>query len=215
MNKYLREPVNGITHMIGAVFSVFALIAMIIKVKTNNSDPIVYLSVLLFGIGMILLYSASATYHSIISNEKVIKILKKLDHSMIFILIAGSYAPFCLVALRNTIGYTLFSVVAICSLVGIAFKIAWVTCPRWLSSTIYIIMGWIIIFAIYPISQSLHLAGLILLILGGVLYTVGGVIYALKKDKFKIGVFGTHEIFHIFIMLGTLCHFIVVFNYVI
>ena len=166
MNKYLREPVNGITHMIGAVFSVFALIAMIIKVKTNNSDPIVYLSVLLFGIGMILLYSASATYHSIISNEKVIKILKKLDHSMIFILIAGSYAPICLVALRNTIGYTLFSVVAICSLVGIAFKIAWVTCPRWLSSTIYIIMGWIIIFAIYPISQSLQLAGLILLILG-------------------------------------------------
>ncbi|MCI7442949.1 MAG: hemolysin III family protein, partial [Clostridium sp.] len=140
--------------------------------------------------------------------------LKKLDHSMIFILILGSYAPFCLIALHNSIGYALFAAVAISSVIGIIFKLLWVTCPRWLSSVIYIAVGWFAAFAVYPLSQVLAKPSLILLVLGGVLYSIGGIIYALKKDAIKIGVFGSHEIFHIFIMLGTLCHFISVFVYV-
>lgn len=214
MEKHLREPVNGITHLIGAILSLIGLIAMIIKVTLSNGTPIAYLSIFAFGVGSILLYSASATYHSVISTNKVIMALKRVDHSMIFLLIAGSYAPFCLLALHNTAGYVLFSAVAIASLIGIAFKIAWVTCPRWLSSVIYIGIGWFAVFAIYPISQVLAGPGVFFLILGGLMYTAGGVIYALKKDKIKIGVFGSHEIFHIFIMFGTLCHFIAVFQYI-
>lgn len=213
--KHLREPVNGITHLIGALLSITALIAMLIKITlTNNTATSTYFSVIAFGVGMILLYSASATYHSVISTDKVIKALKKVDHTMIFILIMGSYAPFCLIALHNTAGFILFTAVASACTLGIIFKLCWVTCPRWLSSVIYIAVGWFALFAIYPISKVLPTIGVVLLLLGGILYSIGGVIYALKKDAFKIGAFGTHEIFHIFIMLGTLCHFIAVYSYI-
>lgn len=214
MGKYLREPINGITHLVGAVLSLFAFIAMIIKVIMIEGTFIDYFSISLFGAGMILLYSASATYHSVISTPSVIKALKRLDHSMIFILITGSYAPLCLIALSNSAGYTLFTAVAIAAVIGIIFKICWITCPKWVSSAIYIGIGWFAIFAIYPLSKVLSTPGLVLLILGGVMYTVGGVIYALKSPKIRIGAFGGHEIFHIFIMLGTLCHFLCIFNYV-
>lgn len=214
MTKYFREPINGITHLTGAVLSLFALIALISKVALINGTLIDYISIIGFGLSMILLYSASATYHSVISNDHVIKILKKIDHSMIFVLIAGSYAPLCLIALKNSIGQTLFTAVAVAGIIGIAFKIAWVTCPKWISSTIYIGIGWFAIFAIYPLSQVLAPLGIFFLVLGGVMYTVGGIIYALKSEKIRIGSFGGHEIFHIFIMLGTLCHFICIFNYV-
>ena len=215
MRKYLREPVNGLTHFIGAVLSIFALVTMLIKSYAKGTSTTTFLSVLFFGVSMILLYSASATYHSVIANDKVIKILKRLDHSMIFILIAGSYAPFCLVALHGKVGFNLFLAVTICAVIGIIFKIFWITCPRWLSSTMYIGIGWFAIFAIYPMAKVLSIAGLAWLLVGGLMYTIGGVIYALKKDKIKIGLFGTHEIFHLFIMAGTLCHFICVFFYII
>lgn len=211
----LREPINGITHLIGAILSLLALIAMLLKISSSNSsNSYTYFAVIAFGVGMLLLYSASATYHSVISTDNVIRKLKKLDHTMIFILIMGSYAPFCLISLHNTTGYILFTAVASACTLGIIFKLCWVTCPRWLSSTIYIAVGWFAVFAIYPISKVLSFTGVFLLLLGGIFYTIGGVIYALKKDKIKIGAFGSHEIFHIFIMLGTLCHFIAVYSYI-
>ena len=215
MEKYLREPINGLTHFVGAVLSLFALIAMLVKAYLTGSSAITFGSVLFFGVSMILLYSASATYHSVKASDKIIKILKRVDHSMIFILIAGSYAPFCLVALSGKIGMNLFLAVTICAVVGIGFKLCWVTCPRWLSSTMYIGIGWFAIVAIYPMSQVLAVSGLVWLVLGGLMYTIGGVIYALKTEKIKIWLFGRHEIFHVFIMLGTLCHFICVFAYII
>lgn len=214
MSKYFREPINSLTHLTGAILSLIGLIALLIKVFSLNGTLIDYIAISSFGLSMILLYSASATYHSVISTDSIIKKLKKVDHSMIFVLIAGSYAPLCLIALQNSIGHTLFAAVLICGLVGIVFKLCWVTCPRWISSTIYIGIGWFAVFAIYPLTKVLASTGIFLLILGGILYTIGGVIYALKKDKIKIGLFGTHEIFHIFIMLGTLCHYLCVFFYV-
>lgn len=214
MERYLREPINGLTHLIGAILSLFALIAMLFKVYATGSSTITLVSVIFFGVSMILLYSASATYHSVIADTKVIKSLKRLDHSMIFVLITGSYAPFCLVALEGKIGMELFSAVTICAVLGIIFKICWVTCPKWISSVMYIGLGWFAIFAIYPMSQVLALTGLSWLVLGGIMYTIGGIIYALKSEKIRIGAFGGHEIFHIFIMLGSLCHFICVFSYI-
>ena len=201
MEKHLREPINGLTHMIGAILSIFALAAMIVKACINGESKIVIGSVIFFGVSMILLYSASAIYHSVMANDKIIKAFKRLDHSMIFVLIAGSYAPICLVALQGKIGMKLFFAVTICAVLGVIFKLCWVTCPKWVSSVMYIGIGWFAIFAIYPMSQVLELPGLILLILGGVMYTIGGVIYAMKSKKIRIGKFGNHEIFHIFIML--------------
>lgn len=215
MEKHLREPVNSITHMIGAILSVIALIAMVVKVRMSQESSIALFSVIFFGISMILLYSASATYHSVVVTDRVIKAFKRLDHSMIFVLIAGSYAPFCLITLHGIVGMRLFLAVTICAILGIVFKLCWVTCPRWVSSVMYIGIGWFAIFAIYPMSKVLSGMALFLLVLGGVLYTIGGVIYALKKVNIKIGKFGNHEIFHLFTMAGTLCHFICIFLYVI
>ncbi|MGV3025304.1 PAQR family membrane homeostasis protein TrhA [Clostridium thermobutyricum] len=213
MEKYLREPVNGLTHLTGAILSFIGLIALLTKAFLTDGSAIEVFSVFLFGVSMILLYSASATYHSVISSKEVLYKLKKLDHSMIFVLIAGSYAPFCLIALNNNTGFLLFGAVLISGLLGIIFKLFWVTCPKWISSVMYIAIGWFAVFAIYPLSQVLHENAFFLLVLGGILYTIGGVIYAFKDDRIKIGVFGTHEIFHIFIMLGSLSHFIAVFAY--
>lgn len=214
MAKYIREPINGLTHLIGAILSSIGLILMLIKVSSNNGTLIQYVVAILFGVSMILLYSASASYHSVISTDKVIKTLKRLDHSMIFVLITGSYAPPCLLALHNKTGYILFGIVAATGILGIVFKMIWINCPKWVSSVMYITIGWFAIFAIYPLSKALTPIAIFLLILGGVLYTIGGVIYAIKSDKIKIGVFGGHEIFHVFIMLGSLCHFICFFKYI-
>ena len=213
LEKYLREPINSITHWIGAILSLFALIAMLVKGILNNSSTITIASVIIFGISLILLYSVSATYHGVITSDKIIYRLRKLDHSMIFILIAGSYAPFCLISLGGSKGAVFFSIIASIAIAGILFRMLWFNCPRWLQTALYIGLGWAAIFMIKPLSQVLSPISLFLLVFGGVLYTVGGVIYGLKPKKLQFGKFGFHEIFHIFIILGSLCHFICVFIY--
>lgn len=215
MNSYIREPINGLTHLAGAVLSFVALIAMVIKASITTSSPLSITAVIIFGISMILLYAASATYHMVIARDKVIDFLRRLDHSMIFILIAGTYTPFCLISLKGVTGWLLFSLVTGIAVLGVVFKLVWFHCPRWLSTSLYIGMGWLMIFFAAPLSDSLHSGGLFFLILGGILYTIGGVIYGAKPKFLKMKYWGYHEIFHIFILLGTLAHFLSVFLYVI
>lgn len=215
MYKKLREPINSITHFSGAILSLIALLAMLIKGISNNASSIALLSVTIFGISLILLYAVSGTYHGVVATEKVVNILKKLDHSMIFILIAGSYAPFCLIALGGTLGITMFIVMISIAIVGIIFKLCWFSAPRWLQTSLYIAMGWSAIFVIEPLSKALPPLSLFLLVLGGVFYTIGGIIYGFKSPKIKLGRFQYHEVFHIFILLGSLTHFICVFTYLI
>lgn len=176
MNSFIREPINGLTHLAGAILSLFALVAMIVKVVIDNQTIIGLISVIIFGLSMILLYATSATYHMVISSDPVINFLQRLDHSMIFVLIAGSYTPFCLIALNGKSGWILFSIISIIAICGIVFKLAWFDCPRILSTSIYILMGWMAIFVFEPLLASLSIPGLTLLIMGGVLYTIGGVI---------------------------------------
>ncbi|VYU55167.1 hemolysin III family protein [Clostridium tertium] len=213
MEKYFREPVNSLTHLVGAILSLFALIAMLVKGVVNDASSVAIVSIVIFGISLILLYSVSATYHGVITSDKIISRLRKLDHSMIFILIAGSYAPFCLIALRGSKGTIFFATIASIAIAGILFRMLWFDCPRWLQTALYIGLGWAAIFMIKPLSAVLSPVSLFLLVLGGILYTVGGVIYGLKPKKLQLGKFGFHEIFHIFIILGSLCHFICVFIY--
>lgn len=214
MYNKLREPINSITHFAGAGLSILALIAMLVKVIINGGSSVAILSVTIFGISLILLYTISATYHGVISTEKVIFNLKRLDHSMIFILIAGSYAPFCLLAIGGSFGITMFTIMMSIAVFGIIFKLCWFDCPRWLQTSMYIAMGWSAVFMIKPLSAVLPLTSIFWLVLGGVLYTIGGIIYGAKPKKLKLGSFKFHEIFHIFILLGSLSHFICVFTYV-
>lgn len=215
MNSYIREPINGLTHLAGAILSFAGLLAMVIKTSLTTSSPLAITAVAIFGISLMLLYSASATYHMVIAKDKVIAFLRKLDHSMIYVLIAGSYTPFCLITLNGVTGWVLFSIVSAVALSGILFKMIWFSCPRWLSTALYIAMGWIIVFAFSPLSESLSSTGVMLLLLGGILYTVGGVIYAIKPKFLEFKHLGFHEIFHIFIMMGSMAHFLCVFMYVI
>ena len=212
MNNYLREPVNGFTHLAGAILSFAGLLALVIKTALQGHSTVALTAVIIFGISMILLYAASATYHLVVSSDKVISFLRRLDHSMIFLLIAGSYTPFCLIALEGTTGWVLFSIIITIAIVGISFKLIWFNCPRWLSTSIYVIMGWIAVFLMGPLKESLSSQGLSLLIIGGVFYTIGAIIYATKPKFLKSKYLGFHEIFHIVLMFGTLSHFLGVFQ---
>jgi len=215
LEKYIREPFNGLSHLFGAILGVFALIAMMIKGITLDASGLTITALVLFGVSMILLYASSATYHMVIAKDHVIHWLRRLDHSMIYLLIAGTYAPFCLIALKGTTGYTLFSVISIMAISGILFKMIWFNCPRWVSTALYVGMGWIIVFLASPLAGVLGTQGIFFLLLGGIFYTIGGVIYGVKPNIPFIKKLGFHEIFHIFILLGTISHFICVFVYVI
>lgn len=214
MQTYFREPFNAISHLVGAVLSIGALLAMVIKAVYENLPLLHIVSVAIFGASLICLYTASTIYHSFKGNPDTIAFLRKLDHSMIFLLIAGSYAPFCLIALDGTLGWIVFILVAVLGISGILFKMVWFHSPRWLSTVIYIIMGWIIVLAVGPLAENLSATGLSLLVGGGIIYTVGGIIYGLKPNFLSFKHAGFHEIFHIFILLGSLCHFLAVYFYV-
>jgi hemolysin III len=215
MNNYLREPINGFTHLAGAILSFIGLLALVIKTALQGPSAVALTAVIIFGISMILLYSASATYHLVVSSDKVISFLRKLDHSMIFVLIAGSYTPFCLIALEDFKGWILFTIIYAIAILGVLFKMLWFKCPRWVSTIIYIGMGWMAIFIIGPLCRVISSKGVFLLALGGIFYTIGGVIYGVKPKYLKFKHLGFHEIFHIFVLLGSLTHFLCVFNYVI
>ncbi len=215
MSTYVREPINGFTHLGGAILSFAGLLALVIKTTLNNPSTVDITAVIIFGVSLILLYAASATYHLVIASDKVIAFLRRIDHSMIFILIAGSYTPFCLIALQGPRGWILFSIIATIAVCGVLFKMIWFNCPRWISTCVYIGMGWIAIFIMKPLYNSISFGGMLLLVLGGVFYTIGAVIYGLKPKAIKFKNLGFHEIFHIFILLGSLCHFISVYKYVI
>ncbi len=215
MQITIREPGSAITHFIGMMLAVFATIPLLIKAGTTQGGKSLT-AMTIFMISMILLYTASTLYHSVNLQGRALRIFRKLDHMMIFVLIAGSYTPICLIVLGGKDGYTLLSVIWGIAIVGMLIKAFWITCPKWFSSIIYIAMGWVCVFVFRQLLQNLPLEAFFWLFGGGVIYTIGGVIYALKLPIFnaKHAGFGSHEIFHLFIMAGSVCHFIFMYNFV-
>ncbi len=211
----LREPISSITHLIGGGLSILALVLLIVKqVLAPSINYNLFVSTIIFGASMILLYFTSGIYHAISAKkEKLVLYMRKLDHSMIYVLIAGSYSPFCLYVLPRKTGIPVFVILWLIAIVGILMKILWINMPRILSSALYIGMGWVAIFVIKDLYINLVGPAFFLLVLGGLLYTIGGVIYAIKRPNVKNWNF--HDIFHIFIMLGSLAHFLLVFLFLI
>lgn len=209
----IKDPVSGFSHLAGAVMSVAAL-SVLVVLASMNATAWHIVSFSIYGSAMFLLYAASAAYHLIPLNEKGTRILKKLDHVMIFMMIAGTYTPFCLVPLRGGWGWSIFGIVWGFAVVGIFFKLFYIHAPRFLSTSIYLAMGWISIVAIYPIVKNVPAGGVVWLAAGGLLYSIGAVIYALKKPNPWPGVFGFHEIWHIFVLAGSFCHFMVMLLYI-
>jgi len=200
MNIYVKDPGSAFTHFIGMVMAVFASTPLLIK-AARQPDEIHMVALGIFITSMILLYGASTLYHTLNLSEKANRRLKKLDHMMIFVLIAGTYTPICLIALPQPLGTQLLSLVWGIAFLGIVVKLFWVTCPKWFSSVLYISMGWTCVLAFTQILNSLEAAAFGWLLAGGIIYTIGGIIYALKLPIFnaKHKYFGSHEIFHLFV----------------
>ena len=215
MQITLREPGSAITHYVGMLLAVFAAIPLLVKAGVTSGDRNMA-AMAVFMISMILLYGASAMYHSVNLSGSKLKIFRKIDHMMIFVLIAGTYTPVCLIILGGQIGYTLLAVVWGIAAAGILVKALWITCPKWFSSILYIAMGWVCVFVFGTLWRTLPLGGFLWLLAGGIIYTIGGIIYALKLPIFnsRHRSFGSHEIFHIFCMLGSFCHFVFMYLYV-
>lgn len=215
MQITIREPGSAITHFIAMMMAVFAAVPLLIKAGIRSGQENLLAMAIFMG-SMILLYGASATYHSVDLTGRSLRIFRKLDHMMIFVLIAGSYTPVCLIVLGGKLGYTLLALVWGIAAVGMLIKAFWITCPKWFSSIIYIAMGWVCVLVFGPLLNTLSTPAFLWLLAGGIIYTVGGVIYALKLPIFnsKHKSFGSHEVFHLFVMGGSICHFIFMYLYV-
>lgn len=215
MNITIREPGSAITHFIAMIMAIFAAVPLLVKAGLSSGGAN-FAAMTIFISSMILLYGASATYHSVNLSGKALQIFKKIDHMMIFVLIAGSYTPVCLIVLDGQLGYPLLTLVWGIALVGMTIKAFWVTCPKWFSSMIYIAMGWVCVLVFGQLWNTLPTAAFLWLLAGGIIYTIGGVIYALKLPLFNAAhkSFGSHEVFHLFVMGGSLCHFIFMYLYV-
>ena len=212
--KHIKDPGSAITHFIGMLMAIFAAVPLLIK-AASEPGRIYIISLAIYAASLILLYAASTTYHTFDISEKVNTVLKKIDHMMISVLIAGSYTPVCLIVLRGRTGLILLTIVWSIAIAGILIKAFWVYCPKWVSSVLYIGMGWTCVLAFTQILNNMSPAAFGWLLAGGIIYTVGGVIYALKLPIFdnRHKNFGSHEIFHLFVMGESACHFVVMYAF--
>lgn len=215
IEEHIKDPGSAITHFIGMLMAIFAAVPLLIK-AAHEPSRIYVISIAVYAASLILLYAASTTYHTFNRSEKINTILKKVDHMMISVLIAGSYTPICLLVLGGRTGLLLLGIVWGIAVIGILIKAFWVYCPKWISSVLYIGMGWTCVLAFTQILNSMSAAAFGWLLAGGIIYTVGGVIYALKLPIFnsRHKYFGSHEIFHLFVMGGSACHFVVMYAFV-
>ena len=215
IEEHIKDPGSAITHFIGMLMAIFAAVPLLIK-AAHEPSRIYVVSLAVYAASLILLYAASTTYHTFNRSEKINTLLKKVDHMMISVLIAGSYTPICLLVLGGRTGIFLLCIVWGIAIAGILIKAFWVYCPRWVSSVLYIGMGWTCVLAFTQILNSMSPAAFGWLLAGGIIYTVGGVIYALKLPIFnsRHKYFGSHEIFHLFVMGGSACHFVVMYVFV-
>ena len=213
MRIVVKDPVSGLTHCIGACLAIAGLVVLVTQAAMAGK-PWHIISFSIFGAGMVLLYTASTLYHWIPVEGKGRFWLRKIDHMMIFVLIAATYTPVCLVALRGPWGWGLFIAIWLFALVGITLKLCWLSEPRWVSTAFYVAMGWLALVGIWPLTQALQPGALLWLFAGGGFYTVGALTYALKcPDPWPLRV-GYHEIFHIFVMMGTFSHFWMMYRYI-
>lgn len=209
----VKDPWSALTHFIGFLYAIFFSFPLLIHAVKEGASIVALTSLSVFMMSMALLYGASTAYHTFLVEPKLQLRFKKLDHAMIFVLIAGSYTPICTCVLPKPSGMILLVVVWSIAILGILFKLCWVTCPRWISSVFYIAMGWSCIGVFPQLYQLLDTKSFLYLLGGGLIYTIGGCLYALKLKKLNelSPAFGNHEIFHVCVMLGSLCHYMTMY----
>ena len=211
MNITIREPGSALTHFIAMLLALCAAVPLLVRAAVHSGVKSLT-AMTVFMISMVLLYAAS---HSVNCSGRILRIFRKMDHMMIFVLIAGTYTPVCLLTLPKPSGLMLLAAVWGIALVGIFIKGFWITCPKWFSSVLYIAMGWSCLSVLGQLFSLLPLHAFLWLLAGGLIYTAGGIIYALRLPLFdaRHPMFGLHEIFHLFVMAGSLCHFVFMLCY--
>ena len=204
-----RPLLRGHFHLLATLAAIAGLVALVLLADSARA----YVGGAIFAASLILLYFTSGTYHAITWGRRMRSLMKRLDHAMIFVLIAGTYTPFCLIVLNDAWGIGMLSVIWGLAGAGAILKLAWPDAPRWLSVTLYASAGWLGVVAAVPLSQWFAVAPLVLLVLGGVLYTLGGVIYAARRPNPFPRVFGYHELFHLLVIAGSALHYSLVAIY--
>ena len=212
MFRRMREPINGLTHLGGAIAATIGLVVLLV---IGWSSTVKVISVLIYGLSLIGLFASSATYHLADVRPKIQEILRKVDHSAIYLLIAGTYTPFCINAFTGFWRWGLLTIIWSLAGIGILVKLFTVNAPRWISAGTYVLMGWLCIAAIGEMLVTLPTFALTWLVAGGVIYTLGALVYITKIMNFWPGKFGYHEVWHIFVLLGALAHFVAVVGVVV
>lgn len=202
-----EEIANSVTHGVGVAFSISATTLLIVFAALSG-DRWALASAIVFGLSLVLLYAGSTLYHSM-PFPKARHVFKIIDHCAIYVLIAGSYTPFTLVTLRESGGWWMFATVWAIAIAGVATEAFWTYRPKWLSVVVYLAMGWLVVVVIEPVMAALHPTGLWLLVAGGLAYTVGTVFYVNKRVPYF------HMVWHLFVLAGSLCHFLAVLLYVV
>ena len=210
----LREPGSAITHFIAFIFT--ALLAFPLLLKAHRTDRVSFYSMAVFIGSMLLLYAASTVFHSVNAEGRRLSLFRKIDHMMVFVLIAGTYTPIAMLVLPDKVGRPFLTAVWSVAICGILYKLLWINGPKWLTASIYIIFGWFVLGVYQLLLMLLSRPAIYWLIGGGVIYTLGGILYSLRTDAFdtKHPLFDAHAVFHLFVMAGSLCHFIFMFRYV-
>jgi len=215
--KKIKDPVSGISHLIGAILSIVGLVLLIVFAVRFGEGAWDIVTFTIFGVALLLMYTFSSLYHMLNVGEKVSNIFRKFDHIMIYILIAATYTPICLGPLRGPWGWSIFGVVWGLAIIGTVLSLIWIKAPRWLTTTIYVGMGWLVVIMAYPLIKTFTeleaMHSLLWLLAGGIFYTIGGLVYGLKKFPITTKNWGFHEIFHIFVLLGSFCQFWFIFRY--
>lgn len=197
--------------MIGAVLSIPALVVLIVF---GGNSPWKIISFSIYGASLFILFLFGTLYHWLPQSAGGrYQIFRKLDHLAIYFLIAGTYTPFCLITLRGPWGWTMFGLIWGMAIFGMVLQSIYINVWRWLTTLIYILMGWLVLIAVKPLIQALPAGGLMWLVIGGVIYSIGGVFYTVKKPN-PHPKFGYHELWHVLVLLGAACHFIAILFYV-
>jgi hemolysin III len=213
MKKRLRDPVNGLTHLAGVLLAVVGLgMLLATAASAGRVDQLVAFGI--FGLSLIALYLASSLYHLLPLSPTGVARLRRLDHVAIFVLIAGTYTPFCLLALEGGWRWGLLALIWGLALCGVLLKLLWMGAPRWLSVILYLGMGWIAVVAAPALLQAVPAAGMAWVLAGGLVYSAGALVYGFKRPNLIPGTFGFHELWHLFVVTGSACHFWAVLRYV-